>query len=235
MSESLIPYVKGEDHLVIVIDSREAASAQKVVKCLREADVEVIIRALPKGDYVISDRVVIERKTVQDFAYTLTRRNLFDQVFTLKEAYECPILLLEGYIPLIFKFSKIPHSAVWGAMFTLAKNGIRMVHTMNYRETAGFLIVAAKQEQLLERRKPRIHPIKKIETIPQAQLFFMSSLPNIGRDKALAILKRYKTPMNALLNVDKWAEDIKGLGPKIAGKVKSVLMTPFEGETEEQK
>ena len=87
MSESLVPFIRGGEgrRPVIVVDSREASAAPKVLKGLREADVDIRIVALPRGDYIISDRVAIERKTVKDFVYTLTRRHLFEQIFTLKE------------------------------------------------------------------------------------------------------------------------------------------------------
>ncbi len=228
MSESLVPFIRGGgSRPLIVVDSREAASAPKVVKGLRDAGVEVSIQALPRGDYVISDRVAVERKTVKDFVYTLTRRHLFEQIFTLKEYYGCPLLLIEGYMPIVYKFSRIQPPAVWGAMFALAKGGIYLIHTTNYKETVDFLVTAAKQEQLVEGRRLRVHPVKKFRSLADAQVFFMASLPNIGYEKAVALLKHYKTPMSALLNVDNWAEDVHGLGPKIVKKVKGVLETPY--------
>ena len=229
MAESLIPYVRdrGEQVLLVIVDSREAASATKLVNRLRELGAEVSIRPLPRGDYVLSDRVAIERKTVRDFAYTLTRRQLFEQLFELKEQYECPILLLEGYMPIIYKFSKISPSSVWGALFALAKNGIAVVPTLNYKESADFIITACRQEQLAERRTPKVHPVKKVESLAEAQVFFLASLPNVGREKALSLLRTYKTPMRALQRVDAWPREVRGIGPKIAEKVKAVLNTPF--------
>ena len=228
-TETLLPYIKdeNEEKPTIIVDSREASSAPKIVKGLREAGAEIKIQALPKGDYVLSDCCAVERKTVSDFVYTLTRRYLFEQLFMLKEAYSKPIILIEGYLPIIYKFSKIKPSSVWGAMFALAKNGIAMIHTTTYKETVDFLYTAARQEQIVEKRIPAVHPVKKLETTVDAQVFFIGSLPNIGREKALAILKCYQTPLNALINVDRWHLDVKGLGPKTSKRVKEVLHTPF--------
>jgi len=231
-TETLLPYLKekkGEQREpTIIVDSREANSAAKIVKGLRERGVNVKVQMLEKGDYVISDACAIERKTVHDFVYTLTRRYLFEQIFTLKEIYSKPLLVLEGYLPIIYKFSRIQPAAVWGAMFNLAKNGIPMVNTTSYKETIDFLYVAAKQEQIVEKRIPVVHPVKKFENVSDAQVFFVASLPNIGREKAVAILKSYQTPLNALINVDDWSRNVRGLGPKITNKVKEVLNTPFE-------
>jgi ERCC4-type nuclease len=203
-TETLVPYLnkkKGNgQEPTIVVDSREANTAAKIVKGLRERGCTVEIQLLQKGDYILSDVCAVERKTVRDFVYTLTHRYLFDQLFKLKEAYPKALILLEGYLPIIYKFSRIKPASVWGAMFNLAKN-----------------------------RTPTIHPIKKVETISDAQTFFVSSLPKIGREKATAILKCYQTPLNALINVDDWPKAVHGLGPKISHKAKEVLTTPFRG------
>lgn len=232
-TETLVPYLKekkgNEKEPTIVVDSREANTAAKIVKGLRERGVNVKIEALQKGDYVLSDVCAVERKTVRDFVYTLTHRHLFEQLFRLKEAYPKSLILLEGYLPIIYKFSRIQPASVWGAMFNLAKNGIAMISTTSYKETIDFLYVAARQEQIVEKRAPIIHPIKKVETTSDAQIFFVASLPNIGREKATAILKSYQTPLNALINVDSWPKTVHGLGPKISHKVKEVLTTPFKG------
>jgi len=229
-TETLLPYLKekkSEEEPTIIVDSREASSAAKIVKGLVERGVNVKTETLEKGDYILSDQCAVERKTVHDFVYTLTRRYLFEQLFRLKEAYPKSLIVLEGYLPIIYKFSHIQPVAVWGAMFTLAKNGIALVNTTSYRETIDFLYVAARQEQIVEKRAPTVHPFKKIDTLADAQVYFVASLPSIGREKAMAILKSYQTPLNALINVDDWSKTVHGLGPVISNKVKEVLGTPF--------
>jgi ERCC4-type nuclease len=156
---------------------------------------------------------------------------LFEQLFKLKEVYPKPFILIEGYMPIVYKFSKIRPAAVWGAMFAIAKQGILIIHTSSYKETIDFLITAAKQEQIVERRPLVVHAIKKTDTLADAQIFFLASLPNIGREKAVSILNSYQTPMNALLNVDNWKKEAYGLGPIITEKVKQVLNTPYSPST----
>jgi ERCC4-type nuclease len=230
-TETLLPYLKDKkksgEEPTIIVDSREASSAAKIVKGLVERGVNIKTETLEKGDYILSDQCAVERKTVHDFVYTLTRRYLFEQLFRLKEAYPKSLVLLEGYLPIIYKFSHIQPAAVWGAMFNLAKNGIALVNTMSYKETIDFLYVAAKQEQIVEKRAPIVHAFKKMDTLADAQVYFVASLPNIGREKALAVLKSYQTPLNAVINVDDWAKTVHGLGPVISNKVKEVLNTPF--------
>jgi len=229
-TETLLPFLKQPDKgkLTIIIDTREASASPKIAKGLIELGAAVKTQMLSKGDYIISDTCAIERKTVHDFVYTLTRRYLFEQLYLLKDAYANPMILLEGYLPIIYKFSRINPTSVWGAMFALAKNGIAMIHTTSYKETIDFLYTAAKQEQLVEKRPLAVHMAKKLETLPDAQIYFIASLPNIGREKASSILKSYETPLDALKNVDGWQKDVYGLGPVISEKAKQVLNTPFK-------
>lgn len=231
-TETLMPYLhenKGKEHEqpTVIVDSREASSASKIVKGLVEKGVCVKTCVLEKGDYVLSDMCAVERKTVHDFVYTLTRRYLFEQLFRLKDVYPRSMILLEGYMPIIYKYSRIQPAAVWGALFNLARNGIAVINTTSYKETIDFLYVAARQEQIVEKRAVTVHPFKKVDTLADAQLYFMASLPNVGREKAVSIMKCYQTPMNALINIDDWAETVHGLGPKISSKAKEVLSTPF--------
>jgi len=58
-------------------------------------------------------------------------------------------------------------------------------------------------------------------------VFFLASLPNIGREKAVSLLESYDTPFNVLVNLDRWAKDVYGLGPIITRKVEEVLHTSY--------
>lgn len=230
-TETLLPYLKekkkNDEEPTIIVDSREASSAAKIVKGLVERGVHVKTVALEKGDYILSDECAVERKTVHDFVYTLTRRYLFEQLFRLKDVYPKSLILLEGYLPIIYKFSHIQPAAIWGAMFNLAKNGIPIVNTASQKETVDFLYVAARQEQIVEKRTPTVHAFKKCDTLTDAQVYFVASLPSIGREKATALLQSYQTPLNAMINVDDWSKTVHGLGPVITNKVKEVLSTPY--------
>ena len=235
-TETLLPYLKektkNQEEPTIIVDSREANTAAKIVKGLIERGVNVKTEMLEKGDYILSDQCAVERKTVNDFVYTLTRRYLFEQLFRLKDVYPKSLIVLEGYLPIIYKFSHIQPQAIWGAIFNLAKNGIAIVNTASQKETADFLYVAARQEQIVEKRTATVHAFKKCDTLTDAQLYFVASLPSIGREKALAVLKSYQTPLNSLINIDDWSKTVHGLGPVITNKVKEVLNTPFKEQGE---
>ncbi|MDR1992542.1 MAG: hypothetical protein LBQ98_03445 [Nitrososphaerota archaeon] len=228
--QTLLPFVKEKnkpDEPTIIMDSREASSAKKIATGLTEKGAQVKTEMLKKGDYILSDQCAVERKTVNDFVYTLTRRFLFEQLFRLKEVYPKSLIILEGYLPIVYKYRNIQPQAVWGAMFNLAKNGIAIVNTANQKETIDFLYTAARQEQIVEKRMAVVHAFKKCDTLTDAQIYFIASLPSIGREKATALLCSYQTPINALISIDEWQSTVQGLGPVITNRVKDVLNTPY--------
>ena len=238
--QTLLPFVKEKNkdgEPTIIMDSREASSAKKIATGLMEKGAQVKTELLEKGDYILSDQCAVERKTVSDFVYTLTRRFLFEQLYRLKDVYPKSFIILEGYMPIIYKYSNIQPQAIWGAMFNLAKNGIAIVNTASQKETIDFLYTAARQEQITEKRSAVVHAFKKCDTLSDAQIYFIASLPSIGREKATAILEAYQTPINALINIDDWEKTVHGLGPTITNRVKDLLNTPYQEkkETEDKK
>lgn len=236
-SETLVPFIKDkkkdDDEPTIIMDSREASSAKKIATGLIEKGVNVKTEMLEKGDYILSDQCAVERKTVNDFVYTLTRRYLFEQLFRLRDVYPKSLIVLEGYLPIIYKYSSIQPQAIWGAMFNLAKNGIAIVNTASQKETIDFLYTAARQEQIVEKRSAVVHAFKKCDTLSDSQVYFIASLPSIGREKATAILNSYQTPLNALINIDDWEKAVHGLGPVITNRVKDVLSSPYKDSCKE--
>ncbi len=45
---------------------------------------------------MVSSRICVERKTVQDLVSSIFDGSLFDQAARLKEAYELPVPIIEG-------------------------------------------------------------------------------------------------------------------------------------------
>lgn len=176
----------------------------------------------------MSTECAIERKTIFDLAGTLTSRDLFDQLFSCKSAYHRTILLLEGYLPVLCKVRNIKPQVIWGVLYSLAKNGISIISTLNQRETISFLVVSALQESR-GGGVPAIHHGKKNETLADMQLYFVTSLPRIGAAKAGTILGIYGNPLNAIQNAERWHE-ISGVSDSMAETILNVLNEPYKAK-----
>ena len=84
---------KDNDLPVVYADSREGNS--KVIRHLSEMEIDVKINSMAVGDYQVSDEVVIERKTAQDFVSSIIDKRLFRQARELAEEFKKPLIIDE--------------------------------------------------------------------------------------------------------------------------------------------
>jgi Fanconi anemia group M protein len=221
-------YIPSKAYLEVVVDSREATTAKHVVDELKRLGVSVRVEFLEAGDYVISRDVAVERKTVSDFVSTLTKRNLFEQLDKLKSSFSKPVLILEGDISSIPMMSSINMNAVLGALASIARMGVSVLPSPSPSTTARLIASLARQERKTEQQVRVRVKLTKREDVSEEQVFFMCGLPMIGRERAEAILRVYRTPLEALKRVDGWSKIVDGIGETIVKRVKEVLETPFK-------
>lgn len=80
----------------IVVDERERKSG--IPDLLRQAGAIIDFAQLKVGDYVVSPKTAIERKTIQDLLNSIYDGRLFVQCSQLNEYYAKPVLIVEGNI-----------------------------------------------------------------------------------------------------------------------------------------
>lgn len=218
----------------IHIDSREAANrnGKKIVGVLDELGAETIICKLDFGDYLLGEDIVIERKTVFDLAGTLTQRFLFDQIFKMKEAYPRSMILIEGYMGLLRKFSRMSPESICGALFALTQANVPIIPTIDYKDTATFLVTSAKQLQKDGEFQAVIRHKIKSESIKDQQLFTVAGLPHIGPVLGESLLNHFKTVRNVFSASKEELMEIKGIGPNIAEGVMKILDSVYNDAKE---
>src|SRR3954454_459458 len=100
---------------------------------LERLGVDVHGTRLPAGDYVVSDRLVVERKGPTDLAASIKDRRLFEQLARLADAYPSVVLIVEGE-PVHM------HTAAWeGALGRALTLGASLLRTGNARDTAEWI------------------------------------------------------------------------------------------------
>ncbi len=78
----------------VTADYRERPSG--IIDLMIQAGIDVTIDKMTYGDYIVNDRVTIERKTATDFLLSLIDGRLFKQVGHLRNNTSRPLLLIEG-------------------------------------------------------------------------------------------------------------------------------------------
>ncbi len=207
----------------VYVDSREAQSG--IAKKLKELGVEVVMRNLSVADYILSDRVAVERKTDRDFVESIIKkdRDLFNQLARLKSAYPRPILIIEGE-----NLYRINPAAVRGAIAAITVDfGIPIIWTRNADETAEYIATIARREQVVKRRLPALHDGKTKKSLKEMQEYVVSSLSNIGPVTARNLLDYFQTVERIVTAKEDELTKVPNVGAKTARKIRRLVTTPY--------
>ncbi len=222
--KDLTIFPKNADRPTIYMDNREKGSS--IVRALLDQDINIETRTLPVGDYVLSDRVAIERKTTSDFSSTLMRQDLFPQLKKLKETYLNPILVIEGTDLYSHSTSK---PAIQGAISSIVIDyQIPIIFTKDPTETAEFIHRIAFREQIKEKRPPLMKTAVKPSSLAEEQLHLVSQIPKINIRIATNLLREFSTIRNIFNQDQDSLRKVKGIGPKLANHIDLLVNTPFE-------
>ncbi|ODS41921.1 MAG: hypothetical protein MSIBF_00735 [Candidatus Altiarchaeales archaeon IMC4] len=227
--KSLMEYaVAGEEPgIKIYVDTRERTSS--VARILKEkANIE--IRQLPVGDFILSDRVGVERKTKEDFIQSIIDKRLNAQAVEMMRNFRIPILILEGTED-IYALRNIHPNAIRGALAALSVGfGISVIPSKNEEDTAEILYTIAKREQEDDERYVPLRGERKPQTLNEMQRYVVESLPNVSAVLARRLLEKFKTVEKVMRASEKQLKKIEGIGDKKAQEIRRVLGSEYEKE-----
>ncbi|MBP1910691.1 DEAD/DEAH box helicase [Methanolobus bombayensis] len=218
---------KSEDkgNVRIVVDQREIRSS--VARSLDRNGVEIIVKTLEVGDYILSDRIAVERKETQDFVGSLIDKKLFEQVANLSRAYEKPILIIEGES--LFTCRGINPNAIHGTLSSIALDfGVSIFYTRDPEDTAALLQQIAKREQTDEKREVNMHGKKAAAMLPQQQEYVVSSISDIGPKAARNLLKHFGSVENVMKASYEELLEVNNVGPKTAAKIREIISSEYK-------
>jgi len=207
------------EDLRIIIDERERKSG--IPKLLKDIGVNVEIKTLPIGDYIVSHETVVERKSINDLIASIFDGRLFDQCNRLKEHFQFPIILLEGNVDEIESITENP-LVFYGALSTIAIDyKIPIIPTPNASHTAKLLVSLSSRKESI--KGPLLKKIKKSNDVQKQQLSVLCSLPGVGEKIAIRMLEKFESPLKVLSASTKDLAKIPGLGESRAKKIKKML------------
>jgi ERCC4-type nuclease len=210
--------------LKMIVDNRERNL--QILESLSGMGVEMAFSQLPVGDYIISDRLCIERKTFSDFENSIMNARLFDQMQRLHESFAKPILLIEGSPA----ESRLGAHVMLGAIMKLYVDyNTQVIMSADEQETAYILSRFAEHEQKEEKREPRLVGLKKAYTDDQWQILILSSIPGIGAKLARKLIAHFKTIRGVASADVEQLEEVEKIGKKKAERIYSILNAEFNG------
>ncbi|MBP1922199.1 Fanconi anemia group M protein [Halorubrum alkaliphilum] len=217
-----------EDGVEVVIDQRELDSS--IAKSLSTHD-ELVTRleTLAVGDYVLSDRVAVERKSAADFVDSMldADRSMFEQVGELSRAYARPVLIVEGTN--LYGQRDIDPNAIRGALASLAVDfGISVLRTESETDTTELLATIARREQETRDREVSVHGEKTTKTRAEQQEYVVSSIADIGPITARGLLEHFGTVEAVMTAREEDLLEVDGVGPVTAERIREVVGSEYE-------
>lgn len=206
---------------MIWIDHREINSG--VYEALKTYGCEVLIKSLPAGDYVVDNRVFIERKTTQDFIRSIIDGRLFGQAAKLKKFGDKQLFIIEGLDPGLS--SGINKKAVDGAIISLAVSWqLPILYCECPRHTAFTIgLIHAQITKISGRSEVKTYWRKKSGNRELQKKKILESMPMIGPSLANELLSNFGSLENIFKASLDELQDVPGIGKKKAKKIKWML------------
>lgn len=209
----------GQFHRLDVDHSEHQAALLAAVRRGGAFDVQMV--RLTTGDYLIDEEVLIERKTIADFAASLADGRLFAQAARLAHSAHRSILLIEGPTPAAVPAIH-PH-ALEGALVSLAVMWrLPVLHSLDAEHSARILHLLANQAS-----KPHQHTLRRFDRKPKRldsrRLFVLQGLPGVGPELAHRLLAQLGSVEGVITAGAATLTQVRGLEPKKAARIRQLV------------
>ncbi len=190
----------------VLYDHREAPSG--IPDALLAAGIPVKAQQLPVGDYVVSDRLALERKTGADLAASIKDRRLFEQIDRLTVAYPSVVLLVEGEPVHISQRS-------WkGALGRVLLAGVAVLQTEHREDSAGWIERLHRLEgkgPSAARGVPRVR--RPTDDLERNREDVLTCLPGISSVGARRLLEHFGSLRAVFAASEAQLREVAGIGP----------------------
>lgn len=211
------------DSVLILCDSREARSGL-ATHLAAMPGITVTRTELACGDYVVEDRLVIERKSAADFVLSVMDGRLFEQAGRMAAQAAPAVLLLEGD-PFSETRSSIEPASIAGALSALPVFfGVSLLRSSSVEMSA--LLIATMARHVTQGLGYEI-PLRaaKPKGAGVAAQFLAEGLPGVGPATARKLLQHFGTPRALFAATPAQLREVAGIGPKLAEGIAQALDT----------
>lgn len=204
---------------VVVTDYRE----REVAEHLRSLGAVVNMMNLEVGDFICSNRIVVERKDHSDYVSSIVDGRIFDQIERMKENFEKGIVVIEGSSD-----RKISENAYIASVAKLViGNGVSIIHTRNSQETAKMIFWIAKKEQEEEGRDILFKVGKKPKETKEFQEMVVAGLPGVSSVIARRLLEHFGSVEKIFTANEEELVKVRGVGKVLAQRIRKLLVEKY--------
>jgi Fanconi anemia group M protein len=209
---------------IVYVDDREAST--DAVELLKGLGCDVKVGRLPVADFIVSERVGIEKKTSADFESSVIDGRLFTQAQELATNFERPFIIVVGEA-----FERLHRKAIRGALVSLmADFRIPVVFARDEDELAEFVYAVAEREQKRGRRETPLLLEKRAFTLAQKQRLIVESLPMTGPKTAKKLLEHFGSVLRIFGASEEELRKVGGVGESRAKEIRRIINSRYEKE-----
>lgn len=207
--------------LQILADDRERNAG--VIAALRRLDgVIVTVQRLALGDYQVDGALIVERKTLADFAISIADGRLFNQARRMAASSERTIFIMEG-TSADLAACNMRRQAMQGALISLSLIfGIPVLRSLSPDETARLIVYAAHQLNAAARGGVQRHGYRP-KGKRKRQLYILQGLPGIGPSRAERLLDTFGTIQGVCNANSEQLAEVFGIGRRIAENMERII------------
>ncbi|MBI4456733.1 MAG: hypothetical protein HY644_12655 [Acidobacteria bacterium] len=202
------------------VDHRERGS--RLLELIGECkDFDTQIQTLQAGDYLVNDRIIVERKSHHDFALSIIDGRLFHQAAMLTRLPQRALVLVEGPKPEMIP--RVHPNALKGAVLSLAVAWrLPVVFSRNPEESILLLQILAEQSQAIKgRNRIPFGSIHKHRV--RRRIFVLQALPGVGQKLATRFLQEFGSVEKVMQADESKLEGVPGCGARKAAAIRAVL------------
>jgi len=216
-------------HISITADLRERASG--IPRALSEKGLEVRLKRLVVGDYLIPPKIAIERKTTADFIQSIFDKRLFAQVGALRLHFHSPVLLLEksDTANLETATERIHPNALRGAMlYVSVLNRIPILQTESSADTIEMIHAMAQLAHREREHAFSLHAKRRSPSPATTQRYILETIPGIGPQLARTLLKQFGSLQAVFNATPEDLQEVPGIGRNKAEKIRELLQSNYQ-------
>ncbi|KFO76432.1 Fanconi anemia group M protein, partial [Cuculus canorus] len=182
-----------ESPLRVLVDSREISSGAEVISALKAAHgVQVQVCSLSSSDYIVSNRLAVERRFLSELLTSANRNKLSQRIQRLRSMFERICVIVEKDRTKPGETSRfLQRTQNYDAVLSaLVRAGVRILFSSCQEETAALL----KDLALLEHRKnAAIRVPTEVEGHKREMLSFYLTIPNLSYLAALNLCHSFSS------------------------------------------
>ncbi|MDH2901292.1 MAG: DEAD/DEAH box helicase [archaeon] len=207
---------------IVYVDTRELA---QFVDKLRHRGALVEVKQLDIGDFVASNEIVIERKTIDDFVKSVYDGRLFKQIANMSNKYPRPILVIQGERK---DLSGIGESAFYGAVASIVSDfKVPIFFAPSERDVIEIVYHIARREQIEKKKETKIREGRKPVTLADTQRYVVSGIPGVSAVLADRLLSKMTTVERLFSANELELRNVEGIGDVMAQRIRQLASAKY--------